>query len=102
MRSQGTKKPTRSGVGLVLSESVRQVIDDDDIDPVGRSVGHTGGGHYFPAVAACLNVSRLGLSIITQQRFHVSSLGTPSRLGITHRGIDWLNIQSRTSTHLTG
>lgn len=41
MRSQGTKKPTRSGVGLVLSESVRQVIDDDDIDPVGRSVGRS-------------------------------------------------------------
>ena len=40
MRSQGTKKPTRSGVGLVLSESVRQVIDDD-IDPVGRSVGRS-------------------------------------------------------------
>ena len=43
MRSQGTKKPTRSGVGLVLSESVRQVIDDDDIDPVGRSVTQAGG-----------------------------------------------------------
>ena len=25
----------------------------------------------------------------------VSSLGTPLRLGITHRGIDWLDIQSR-------
>lgn len=80
------------------------MIDDDDIDPVGRSVGRsvTQAGSLRPAVAACLNVSRLGLSIITQQRSHVSSLGTPSRLGITHRGIDWLNIQSRTSTHLTG
>ena len=32
------------------------MIDDDDIDPVGRSrrsVGHTGEGHYSPAAAAC-------------------------------------------------
>lgn len=36
---------------------------------VGRSVGRSrGSGHYFGAVAACLNVSRLGLSNVTQQR----------------------------------
>ena len=44
------------GSGWVCSLEVgRQVIDDDDIDPVGRSrrsVGHTGGGYYVPTVAA--------------------------------------------------
>jgi len=42
---------------------------DDDIDPSVASVasvGHTGGGHYFPAAAACLMSSRPGLSLITR------------------------------------
>ena len=37
----------------------------------------------------------LGLSLITQQRSHVSGLGAPSRPAIAQRGSDRLDIQSR-------
>lgn len=51
-------------------------MTDDDIDPSVASVasvGHTGGGHYSPAVAACL-VSLSGTQFITQQRSHALAL----------------------------
>ena len=64
-RDRGSPAPCASGEqkthplrgGSSSLEVGRQVIDDDDIDPVGRSrrsVGHTGEGRYVPAVAACL------------------------------------------------
>lgn len=99
----GNKKPTPRGVGL-FSKSGRQVIDDDDIDPVSRSrrsVGHTGGGYYVPTVAACL-MSLSGAQSNYPAARRVSSFGTPSRPVIAHRGISWLDIQSRKNAPSNG
>lgn len=57
---------------------------------VGRSVGHTGRRHYSATVAACLNVSRLGLSIITQQRGASPVLALPRASGsLTEESTGW-------------
>lgn len=55
VRFQRAKNPPFAGGSRFSLEAGRQVTDDD-IDPVGRSrrsVGHTGGGRYVLAAAAC-------------------------------------------------
>ena len=73
------------------------MIDDDDIDPVGRSrrsVGHTG-GVITSRSGGMSDVLLSGAQLITQQRFHVSGRGTPLRPGIARQGRDRLEHQSR-------
>ena len=94
--------PGRGGSGFSLRAG-RQVTDDD-IDPSVASVasvGHTGGGYYVPTVAACL-MSLSGAQSNYPAARRVSSFGTPSRPVIAHRGISWLDIQSRKNAPSNG
>lgn len=68
------------------------MIDDSSTRSVSRSVASVthGEAHYYFAVAACLNVSRLGLSIITQQRGASPVLALPCASGsLTEESTGW-------------
>jgi len=73
-------------------------MTDDDIDPSVASVASVGHTWRSALLLRSGGMSEC-LSSGTQHNYpaarRVSSLGTPLRLGITHRGIDWLDIQSR-------
>ena len=76
------------------------MIDDDDIDPVGRSrrsVGHTG-GVITSRSGGMSDVLLSGAQLITQQRFHVSGCA----LGLLVREETGWNISREKCTHLTG
>lgn len=65
----------------------------------GRSVGRSHRSHrrraLLPRSGGMSECLSSGAQSITQQRFHVSGRGTPSRPGIARQGRDRLYIQSR-------
>ena len=69
---------------------------------VGQSVGHTGEGHYVLAVAACLNVSRLGLSMSPSSVFTSPVAALLCALGLLVREETGCTFSREKGTHLTG